>query len=174
MRKTIRQLAGIVAADAVNSPVYSFVCVAGNKGVRGMLIVTLGATAYEVAGDNGRIKVFGTVDDAVKAAAKIHESNSGDYQIMVETGALFASPAPADPEAYYEGLIAKLGKAKTAQQARLADIDALLVQMTGWGTGNAAQVARFNEVTEQSATVNGDIAAIDAEVTRLQGLLGAR
>lgn len=170
MRKTIRQLTAIVAA-AVGSPSFSFVAAAGDKGIRGFVEVAVGDATYQIATDAGKIRVFGDIDSAVKAIAKIKETNDGEYSVKVETGSLFASPAPVNVEAYYEGLIAKLGKAKTAQQAKSAELAALLASMVGWNTGNAAQVARFEEVTAQKACVDADILAIDAEVVRLTDLL---
>lgn len=170
MRKTVRQLTAIVAA-AVGSPSFSFIAAAGDKGIRGFVNVAVDGVDYQVATDAGKIRVFGDIDSAVKAIAKIDETNDGEYSVNVETGSLFASPAPANVEAYYEGLIAKLGKAKTSQQAKSAELAALLASMVGWDTGNAAQVARFEEVTAQKACVDADILAIDAEVVRLTALL---
>lgn len=170
MRKTVRQLTAIVAG-AVGTPSFSFVAAAGDKGIRGFVDVTVDAVTYQIATDAGKIRVFGDIDSAVKSMAKIKEANDGEYSIGIQTGSLFASPAPVNVEAYYEGLIAKLGKAKTAQQAKSAELAALLVSMAGWEAGNAAQVARFDEVSAQKDCVDADILAIDAEVVRLTALL---
>lgn len=175
MRKTVRQLAGIVraalVADANTDISYIAGAKAGDKSLKLDLFVIVGATQYEVASDSGKLRVFGTLDDCIKVAAKVHEANDGQYSVTVATADLLASPAPANIGDYLAAQIAKLGKVKAAQTDKSAALADQLAAMAGWDSGNAAQVARFNEVTAQKVAVDGDIVAIDAEVVRLTALI---
>lgn len=127
-----------------------------------------------IADDSGKIKMFGTLDALLKAFATVAESANGDYEIEVKTGAIFASKVPANIYTDAENKIVRLNKIKTAQTAKHGALVALTATggaMFGWDTGNAAQVSRYEEIVAQAAAINLDVAAITAEVTRLQGVV---
>lgn len=170
-RKTLRELARLVAAERVTTPGYNpnikVVAVSGNKDLRFTATVTIGATAFEVANDTGKIRVFADVDSALKSFAKVAEKGNGVYSVEVDTGSLLASSVPADLPSWAENKIVSLNKTKTNQQAVVAGIDTQLGLMVGWENGNAAQQAKKLEVQAQRACVVTDIAAIDTELARL-------
>lgn len=175
-RSTLRVLQGLLATHRVSVP--GFVptvlarAVGTDKSLRLAADVTVNAgPAITICGDSGKVKTYSDLDSIVRAMSKIAESSNGVYSLTVDTGALFASSVPTDIIASYEAQVIRLGKTKTSQQAVSAALAASLALMVGWDTGNAAQVARFNEVTAQKAAVDADIAAIDAEVARLNALI---
>lgn len=175
-RASIRVLAARAAAHIAANPgfVPTLYCTAigVDKSLRLLASVKVdGGSEEEVCGDNGKIKTFSDLDGVVKAMSKIRESSNGVYAITVDTGVLFASSAPANVQAYYEAQIVRLGRVKTHQQAVSSNITADLILMDGWDVGNAAQQARFAEVTAQKAAVEADIAALTAEINRLTALV---
>lgn len=177
MRATVRKLAGILAAYKVGNPGFTpvFACsaVGTDKQLKVQSTVKVdGGAPVTIAADNGKIKTFSDVDAAIQAFSKISESNNGVYSLSVDTGALFASKVPTNMVSAAESKIIALTKTKANQTAQKASLDADLVLMAGWDTGNAAQQARFAEVTAQSATVADDIGALTAELARLALIVG--
>lgn len=168
MRKTVRQISALVAAERVGTPGFkplaALIALGIDKSLRFMASVTIGATAYEVAADNGKIKVFSDVDAFVKTFAKFSEDGNGNYDVTVQTGELLASRVPADFSAAAEAAVTRLTKVKNQQIAKSAALAGDIVLMAGWDVGNAAQRARLTEVTEQKAAVDGDIVALTAEI----------
>lgn len=170
-RKTLRELSRLFQVEKSTNPsavaVIKASAVHGDKKLRFIATLTIGATVYEVAGDSGKIKVFADIDSLMKFAAKAAEKGNGVYNVEVNTGALLASSVPADMQSWAEAQIIRLNKAKVSQQAVVDAIDDQLGLMIGWENGNAAQQAKKAEVTAQRACVVTDIAAIDTEVARL-------
>ena len=171
MRKTLRELARLVAAEKLVTPGFvpaiKLVAVGTNKALRMVGTVTIGANVYECAADAGSIKTFGDVDDFLKYVAKAAETGDGVYNVEVDTGALLASSVPSNMVTWAQGQITKLGKIKASQNGVIAKLDEQLGFMVGWENGNAAQQAKKAETQAQRAAVVTDIAAIDAEVARL-------
>lgn len=175
MRKTSREIARLFAAEKLIDPAAVAVCelfaVAGDKNLRFTAHVDLGSQGgCQPASDNGKIKVFSDVDSFVKFIAKAAESSNGDYTVRVNTGNLLASKVPADLKAWAGSQIVSLNKSKVSQAATVASIDEQLVLMAGWENGNQAQRDKKNEAIDQREAVVTDIAAIDAEITRLTPL----
>lgn len=170
-RKTTRELSRLFGIKVAATPGYvpEFKCsaVAGNKNLKFTATVKIDANEYTVAADGGTVKVFQNVDDFLKVAAKACEAGNGVYTVTSDTGALLASSVPSNMQTWAEGQITRLGKVKVNQTEVIAKLDAQLLLMTTWATGNAAQQARLIEVTAQKAAVNEDIAAIDTELARL-------
>jgi len=177
MRKTLRDLQKAVkdARVAVPGLVPEFrgVAVGNDKALRFHGFVKVGADEYQIANDGGSVKVFSQVDDLAKMASKVCEAGDGKYTIKLETGALLASAVPADIIKDAQAKVLKLGKTKTMQNEVVTKLAAQLTAMAGWDVGNVGQQAKFGEVTAQKAAVLSDIAAIDAEVARLNALIGA-
>lgn len=175
MRKTLRELARLVAVEKQTTPgfvpVIKLTAIGTDKALRLVGTVTIGADAFECAADNGKIKVFGDVDGFLKYVAKAAEKGDGVYNVEVDTGALLASSVPSNMESWAQAQITRLGKVKTAQNAVIADLDNQLTFMVGWESGNMAQQEKKAEVQAQKAAVVTDIAAIDAELLRLADLL---
>ena len=171
MRKTTRELARLFSAEKQITPGIvaglSLVAMGVDKSLRFAATMTIGATSYEVAGDNGKLKTFSDVDSFLKFAAKSAEKGDGVYLVSVDTGALLASKVPNDMKAWAGNQAITLGKIKNAQNAVIADIDSQMSLMVGWETGNAAQQAKKIEVTAQRVAVVTDVAAIDTEIARL-------
>lgn len=175
-RASLRVLSGLLRTHRVSVP--NFVptvlarAVGTDKSLRLVADVTVnGDPAKTIAADSGKVKTFGDLDAVVRTMSKLAESSNGVYALTVDTGDLFASSVPTDIVASYEATAIRLGKVKVKQQAVSAALSETLTLMTGWENGNAAQVARKAEVTDQKAAVDADIAAIDAEVARLQALI---
>jgi len=102
----------------------------------------------------------------MSAVPEYMETSDGTYTVAIETGLVLVSPLPADLKKDAASKVVKYNTKKTAQTAVLADIDAQIVLMDGWNTGNALQVARLAEVQTQRAAVVEDIAAIDALIAK--------
>lgn len=170
-RKTSREISRIYAAEKTTNPgavaVLSMNAVGTDKSLRYIATVTIGAAAFDVAGDNGRLKVFADVDGFLKFAAKAAEKGDGVYTVSVNTGALLASTVPADLQSWAVSQGIKLGKTKIAQNAVIAGLDTQLALMVGWESGNAAQQVRKAELQAQRVCVVTDVAAIDTEIARL-------
>jgi hypothetical protein len=168
-RKTQRQLAKLLRDERVSTPAAdaSFRVEAIDKKLRFLGFVTIGGTEYEAAASNGKIATFGDVDAFVRYCASCVETGTGTYPVAVDTAALLVKSPPSDLVAWAADEVVRLGVRKTAQQGVLADIAAQLALMAGWESGNALQRAKKLEVQAQQTAVNGDIAAIDAEVARL-------
>jgi len=141
--------------------------VGGNKALRFVGTMQIGATTYEVAGDSGKVKTFADVDSFLKYAARAAEKGNGVYSVEVDTGSLLASTVPADMQAWAEAQIVRLNKSKVSQQALIVHLDDQLGLMVGWENGNAAQAAKKAETQAQRAAVVTDIAALDTEIARL-------
>lgn len=171
MRKTLRELARLVAAQKVLNanfvPAVKLSAIGTDKGLRMVGEMTIGADTFQCAADGGTVKIFGDVDSFLKYVSKVAESGDGSYTVEVDTGNLLASSVPANMVTWAQGQIIKLNKTKTAQQAVITKLDEQLGFMIGWENGNAAQQAKKLEVQAQRAAVVTDIAAIDAEVIRL-------
>lgn len=170
-RKTLRELSRLFTVEKSTNPAAVAVikahAVTGDKKLRFIATLTIGATVYEVAGDSGKIKVFADIDSLMKFAAKAAEKGNGVYTVEVDTGSLLASSVPADMKSWADAQVIRLNKAKLSQQAVISEIDNQLGMMIGWENGNAAQQAKKVEVQAQRAAVVTDIAAIDTEVARL-------
>lgn len=163
-RKSLRAIAALIAA-AVPGVVSLKVSANGpDKSLRFGGTVTVDGTAYEVAADNGKLKRYAEVDAFVKDAAAHFPTNNGTYTVQVETGLVLVQSLPSDLKKDAAAKVIKLGAKKTTQQGVVTKLDADLLLMAGWENGNALQVARFNEVTTEKATVVNDIAAIDAQI----------
>lgn len=171
MRKTMREISRVFGLEKANNPaataVIKAVAVGTDKSLKFSASVGVAGVDYQLASDNGRLKTFSDVDSVLKFAAKCAEKGDGIYTVEVDTGALLASSVPSDLKSWAEAQIARLTKAKTAQNVVIAGIDEQLGFMVGWETGNAAQQAKKVEVQAQRAAVVSDIAAIDAENARL-------
>lgn len=171
MRKTTRELARLFSAEKQINPALvaglSLVATGVDKSLRFVALMTIGATSYEVAGDNGKLKAFSDVDGFLKFAAKSAEKGDGVYNVSVDTGALLASKVPNDMKVWAGNQVISLGKVKNKQNAVISDIDSQLALMGGWETGNAAQQAKKIEVTAQRVAVVTDVEAIDTEIARL-------
>ena len=129
---------------------------------------------FRVADDAGKMKYFGTVDSALKFVADVAEDSKGDYSVVLTTGAMYASKVPANIVTDAENKITKLNKVKVDQVAKAAELQTLLTgAMAGWGQGNAAQRARYEETVLQRETVLADVQAIDDQVAVLEALVGA-
>ena len=185
-RYTLREIAGMVAArKAVHGLAFHAIagatCIgkAADPKWEGRLVMSSLADSapseqFVIADDSGKIKMFQTLDQLVKAVATVAESSIGGYGMEMNTGAVFASKVPVNIYTDAENKIIKLNKVKTAQTAKQAALVALTSAggaMFGWDTGNAAQVSRYEEVVAQAAAINRDVDAITAEVTRLQGVV---
>lgn len=169
-RKTGREIARLIAAEKASNPAFvpSFVLQSdGKKELRFVGLISIGANQYAIASDTGPVRNFANVDDFVRVVAKVAESGNGDYVLTVKTGQLLASSVPANMATWAAAQTLRLNKVKTSQQARVAEIDTQLSVMAGWENGNQAQQAKKTEVQAQRAAVLTDIAAIEAEVTRL-------
>lgn len=164
-RKTLRKIAALLETARVATPglvpEVTLNIKPGDKALRFFVVVKIGADSYNVAGDNGKVKLYQNADDAVKALAKYLPTNSGDYALTVSTGLELVASLPADLKKDAAAKVIKFGTVKTAQQAVVTGLDAELALMAGWNVGNALQQARFAEVTDQKAAVVEDIAAID-------------
>lgn len=170
-RKSLRELSRLFNAEKATTPgavaMLKLHAIPGDKGLRFMGTVQIGATVYDVASDSGKIKTFADVDSFLKFAAKAAEKGNGVYTVDVDTGSLLASSVPADMQSWAEAQIVRLNKAKVSQQALIVSIDDQLGLMVGWENGNAAQAAKKAETQAQRACVVTDIAAIDTEIARL-------
>lgn len=175
-RKTIREVTRLFNAakvlDAGLVAVLKLVAVGTDKALRFTASMVIGADEFQLATDSGKIKVFPDVDSFLKFAAKAAEKGNGVYSVEVDTKALLASSVPNDMKSWAESQIVVLGRAKTKQQAIIAEIDTQLGLMVGWENGNAAQQYKKVETQAQRDCVVTDVAAIDAEVARL-GVIAA-
>lgn len=171
MRKTLRELARLVAAEKLATPgfvpVIKLQAVGTDKALRLVGTVEIDGVVFECASDNGRIKVFSDVDSFLKYVAKAAEAGDGVYNVEIDTGALLASSVPSNMVTWAQSQITRLGKVKTAQQGVILALDEQLGFMVGWESGNAAQQAKKAETEAQKVAVTTDIAAIDTEVARL-------
>lgn len=171
MRVTNRKLAEVVAAARQADPGVAVTVRAdvlpGDRSLIFHGVVSVGAVVHELAASNGKLKTFSALDDLVRYVAEAAPVGSGAYALTVETGVVLSAPVPVDLVKAAAAKVAKLQKAKTAQQAVVTSLDGQLALMAGWGSGSPLQVARFAEVTQQKATVLADIGAIDAEIIRL-------
>lgn len=174
-RITLREMSRLYANAKAVEPTATcdvrLVAVNGDKKLRFKAEVTIGGVTNEVAADNGKIKVFSDVDDFLKFVAKAAESGDGVYKVEVDTGMILASSVPGDMLKWAAGQVDKLTNVKPKQQAVIGTIDAQLAMMVGWENGNQAQQAKKLDTQNQKACVILDIAAIDAEIERLQGLI---
>lgn len=171
IRVTGRKLAEIVRlakiADAGVTVAILGDAISGDKSLRFVGTVTVGADQYRLCSDSGKVKVFANADDLVKFVSAAAPVNSGAYVVTLSTGVLLAAAVAADQVKAMAARVVKLASVKAKQQGVIAGLDEQLALMVGWNVGSALQIARFDEVTAQRATVNADIAAIDAEVLRI-------
>lgn len=170
-RVSLRGLALAVLTAKIADPAvvitFEANAIAGNKALKFYGLVKVGAAEYELAGTNGKLKLFTDVDDLVKYIASAAPVGTGSYSVKINTGIILAEAVPTDLVKAAAAKVVRLQAAKVSQQAVIVDIDAQLALMVGWDVGSPLQVAKFNEVTTQRAVVVGDIAAIDAEIVRL-------
>ena len=170
-RTTLRGLAQAVflAKQADPNVAISFEAnaVDGNKQLKFYGVVTVGSVEYELAGTNGKLKLFTDVDDFVKYIASASPIGTGAYPVTINTGVVLAEAVPTDLVKAAAAKVVKLQAYKVAQNTVLAGIDAQLALMVGWDAGSPLQVAKLAETQTQRATVVADIAAIDAEIVRL-------
>ena len=142
-----------------------------------MATFTLGGveTDVEVCDDSGKLRLFPTVESAIRSFAAAGEVADGVYAVKVDTGELYASKVPSDIYTAAESRSVKLNKIKVAQQAKHAAFDVLLNgAMYEWHLGNAAQQARYAEVLAQMGTVMSDINAINDELVELAALIASQ
>lgn len=187
-RKSIRVLAAEVAARKVAQGVdyrtTVFLARAFGKASNPKWTLTValshaggGSDDFEVADDSGKVKYFPTMDAALRVGSQIEENPVGRYNVMTETGEMFASKVPANIYTDAENKIVKLNRLDVAQTEKLNALSALIASggpMHGWDTGNAAQQAKHAEVSAQIAAINEDISAIGAEVVRLQAVVDSQ
>lgn len=170
-RTTSRGLALAVLTARLAEPaiaiVFSATAIPGNKSLKLYGSVKVGAVDYDLAGNNGKLRLFPDVDDFVKYVAGSIPVGSGDYSVLIKTGSVLASAVPSDLVKAAAAKVVKLQAAKVSQAQVLAEIDAQLALMAGWETGSMLQVAKLNETNTQRASVVADVAAIDAEIVRL-------
>lgn len=170
-RKTLREISRLFAIEKGTTPgavaTLKLNAIPGDKGLRFMGNIQVGATTFEVASDSGKLKTFSDVDSFLKFAAKAAEKGNGVYAVEINTGELLASTVPNDMKSWAESQIVRLNKSKVSQQALIVSIDEQLGLMVGWENGNSAQQAKKLETQAQRACVVTDIAAIDTEVARL-------
>ena len=166
MRKTMRETARLLEVARVATPglvpTLTLHAHDGDKSLKFAATVGIGATNYEVAADNGKLKTFATADDFVKTIAKYMPTGSGTYALSVATGLVLVGSIPSDLKKDAASKVLKYGAVKTSQQAQVVSIDADLALMVDWENGNALQQARKAEVQAQRVAVVEDIAAIDA------------
>lgn len=174
-RKTSREISRLYAVEKIANPgavaLISAIAVGTDRNLKMSAKIGIGANEYELASDNGRVKIFANVDDVLKYAAKAAEKGDGVYTVSVDTGALLASSVPNDVIAAAESQTIKLARVKNSQNEQVAAIDVQLGLMVGWENGNAAQQAKKIETLAQRACVVTDIAAIDAELVRLAAVI---
>lgn len=141
--------------------------VSGNKALKFYGVVKVGVTDYDLAGPNGKLRLFTDIDDFIKFVAGSIPAGSGDYSVTIKTGTVLAAAVPTDLVKAAAAKVIKLQAAKVAQTGVLADIDAQIALMAGWENGSPLQVAKLAEAQTQRASVVVDMAAIDAEIVRL-------
>lgn len=163
-RKTLRKIAGILAAAGAVTPVFSATVVGADKTLKFAGHVSISGTVYDVATNAGKVKSYVDVDGFVRDIAANLPNSSGTYQVSVETGLMLVSNPPSDVKKDAAAKELKFTGVKTAQQAVVAGLDTQLGLMAGWATGNALQVAKYNEVVAQKAAVNEDIVQLDAMI----------
>lgn len=175
MRKTLRELSRLVAAEKLVTPgfvpVIKLQAVGTDKSLRLVGTVEINSVVYECASDNGRVKVFSDVDGFLKYVARAAEAGDGVYTVEIDTGALLASSVPSNMVTWAQSQITRLNKVKTAQNAVIVGLDDQLGFMVGWENGNAAQQDKKAETQAQKVAVQTDIAAIDAELLRLADIV---
>lgn len=162
MREIKRQYG--IAKGADPATVLSFSAVQVDKAMRFSGLVNVGATAYQVAGNNGKQKTFVDVDDFVKSLAVELPTASGDYDVEISTGLYLVKPLPSDIKKAAAAEVVKLNKLRLVQLAVVASIDAELALMVGWEAGNVLQQARKADTQARKAVVVADVAAIDADI----------
>ena len=171
IRITSRGLAqaAIVAkiADPAVSIVFSAEIVSNNRALKFFGSVMIGAVEYELAGNNGKLRVFTDVDDLIKFLSAAIPSGSGDYLVVIKTGIALAASVPSDLIKSAAAKVVKLQAYKAAQNGVVTDINAQLALMVGWESGSPLQSAKLSETQDQKSAVLADIAAIDAEIVRL-------
>ena len=154
-------------ADPLVTFAYTAVIVSNDKALKFFGEVKIGAATYELAGNNGKLRVFTDIDDFVKFLSGAIPSGSGDYNVVIKTGVALAASVPSDLVKAAAAKVVKLNAAKVVQNEVLAEINAQLALMVGWESGSPLQAAKLAETNTQKATVLADIAAIDAEIVRL-------
>jgi hypothetical protein len=172
LREASRQYANARQSNPAAKAGVRLVAINNDKKLRFHAQMTIATVESVVAGDNGKVKVFGNVDDFLKFFAKAAESGDGVYDVEVDTGMILASGIPSNMLTWAQNQVTKLSNVKIAQQKAVTAIDVQLGMMLGWDNGNQAQVAKFLDVTEQKACVLADIAAITTEIARLNSLIG--
>jgi hypothetical protein len=172
-RVSLLKLAVLIRAAKVANPavVISFAAdaLAGVKALKFLGTVTVGGVVYDLAGNNGKRKIFSDADDFVKFVATASPIGSGAYPVTLNTGDVLAAAVPSDMVAYNAARVVKLNAMRVSQLAVKADVQTQIDLMTadGWATGSSLQVAKLAEVTLQAATIQLDVDAIDAEIVRL-------
>lgn len=170
-RVTLRGLTQAILVAKKANPAVAIVfnanAVEGNKQLKFYGVVSVGGVEYDLAGTNGKLKLFTDADDLVKYIASAAPAGSGTYPVLIHTGSTLAAAVPSDLVKAAAAKVVKLQAAKVAQTAVIAEIDAQLALMVGWASGSSLQVAKLNETNTQRAAVVADIAAIDAEIVRL-------
>lgn len=170
-RVTLRGLTQAILVAKKANPAVAIVfnanAVEGNKQLKFYGVVSVGGVEYDLAGTNGKLKLFTDADDLVKYIASAAPAGSGTYPVLIHTGSQLAAAVPSDLVKAAAAKVVKLQAAKVAQTAVIAEIDAQRALMVGWENGSPLQVAKLNETNTQRAAVVADIAAIDAEIVRL-------
>lgn len=136
-----------------------------------------GSDDFEVADDSGKIKVFPTVDAAIRFAAQVSESGVGRYKVNVESNLLYATKVPANIYTDAENKVVKLTKVRLVQVEKGAALSALVNPggaYHGWDNGNAAQQARYAETYKQINALDADVSAIDDEIMRLNAIIASK
>lgn len=179
-REIARQVAVAKVAAGYGNYGVDLVAVGKASDPRWMGVVNFATTAdtfeFDVADDSGKVKLFGTVDAAVKFIAGVNEDSMGVYDYLsIQTGDLYASSVPSDIYADAERKVTSLTRVMAAQQGKATALNALLTGvMATWATGNAAQQAKFTEVTVQHTAVVADVAALTAEIAKQQAIVDSK
>lgn len=136
-----------------------------------------GSDLFDVADDSGKIKVFQTVDAAIRFAAQVSEDGMGRYKVDAKSNLLYATKVPANIYTDAENKVVKLTKVRLVQVEKGAALSALVGvggAYYGWDNGNAAQQARYAETYEQINALDADVSAIDDEIVRLNAIIASK
>lgn len=130
------------------------------------------AAYYMASSSSGKLKVFGDVDSAVRAYAAVLPNNDGKYLVSVDVGGVLDKRPPVDLIKAAGAERLRCQGARTKALAEISARDAQLTLMAGWSSGNALQVARYDEVAMQKTALTGAVASLDAEIVRLTAIVG--
>lgn len=124
-----------------------------------------------VAASNGKIKIYKNVDDAMKDLVKFRILNqAGGVVSFVYDGIarMEAKPFSGDIVAKTKATIASYNAEKTGL---VTDSTALAAKLLLLPKATTAELALWNEVNAQKATIDEQVTWLTTEVTRLTALL---